>query len=57
MSVMCPQTSAKVVGGQVTSVFHMLTMALDDTSMDDDLRTALSAPALKRRREEYSRSI
>ena len=36
---MCPQTSVKVVGGQVTSVNHMLTMAFDDPSMDD-LRAA-----------------
>ena len=43
LAVICPQTSVKVVGGQVTSVFHMLTMALDDPTMDDDLRTALAA--------------
>jgi len=40
---MCPQTGVKVVGGQVTSVFHMLAMAIDDPSMDDDLRQALAA--------------
>ncbi len=38
-----PQTSVKVVGGQVTSVFHILAMAFDDPTMDDDLRTALAA--------------
>lgn len=43
LSVICPQTSVKVVGGQVTSVFHMLTMALDDPTMDDDLRATLDA--------------
>ncbi len=43
LAVVCPQTSVKVVAGQVTSVFHMLAMALDDPSMDEDLRTALAA--------------
>jgi len=43
LAVMCLQTSVKVVGGQVTSVDHMLAMALDDPTMDDDLRTALAA--------------
>jgi hypothetical protein len=38
-----PQASVKVVGGQVTSVFHKLAMALDDPTMDEDLRTALAA--------------
>ena len=42
-SVICPQTSVKVVGGQVTSVFYMLAMALDDPTMDEDLRVALAA--------------
>ena len=42
-----PQTSVKVVGGQVTSVFHMLAMALDDPAMDDDLRTALAADEIE----------
>jgi len=40
---MCPQTSVKVVGGQVTSVFHMLTMAFDDPTMYDDLPEILAA--------------
>ena len=43
LAVMCPQTSVKVVGGQVTSVFHMLAMAFDDPTMDEDLRVALAA--------------
>ena len=42
-SVICPQTSLKVIDRYGTSVAHMLTMALDDPSMDDDLRTALAA--------------
>jgi hypothetical protein len=43
LSAICPQTSVKVVGGQVTCVNHVLAMALDDPSMDDDLRQALAA--------------
>ena len=43
LAVACPQTSIKVVGGQVTSVLHMLAMAFDDPTMDDDLRAALAA--------------
>ena len=42
-SLICPQTSVKLVGGFGTSVAHMLTMAFDDPSMDDDLRAALAA--------------
>ena len=42
-TTICPQTSVKVVGGYGTSVSHMLAMALDDPSMDDDLRAALAA--------------
>ncbi len=43
LAVICPQTSVKVVGGRVTSVFHMLAMAFDDPTMDDDLRKTLDA--------------
>ena len=43
LSLIDPQTSVKVVGGQVTSVHHMLAMALDDPSMDEDLRKAVAA--------------
>ena len=43
LSVICPQTSVKVGGGQVTSVLHVLAMALDDPTMDEDLRVALAA--------------
>jgi hypothetical protein len=43
MSLICPQTSIKVVGGHGTSVDHMLVMAFDDPSMADDLRSALAA--------------
>ena len=42
-SLISPQTSVKAVGGQVTSVHHLLTMAFDDPTMDDDLRAALDA--------------
>ena len=38
-----PQTSAKLVGGHGTSIAHMLAMALNDLSMDDDLRETLTA--------------
>jgi hypothetical protein len=37
------QTSVKVVGGCGTSVAHMLAMALDDSSMDEDLRETLDS--------------
>jgi hypothetical protein len=37
-----PQTSVKVLGGRGTSVAHTLAMALDDPSMDDDLRETLT---------------
>jgi hypothetical protein len=43
LSVVSPQTSAKVVGGYGTAVDHVLAMALDDPSMDDDLRRTLDA--------------
>ena len=33
-----PQTSVKLVGGYGTSAEHMLAMAFDDPTMDDDLR-------------------
>ena len=38
-----PQTPVKVVGGYGTWVARMLVMAFDDPTMDDDLRTALTA--------------
>ena len=43
LSMISPQTSAKVVGGYSTAVDHVLAMAFDDPSMDDDLRRALNA--------------
>ena len=43
LSIISPQTSAKVVGGYGTAVDHVLTMAFDDPWMDDDLRRVLSA--------------
>ena len=43
LSLIDHQTSVKVVGGQVTSVHHILAMALDDPSMDEDLRKAVAA--------------
>ena len=43
LSMICPQTSIKVVGGYGTAVDHVLAMAFDDTSMDDDLCRVLEA--------------
>jgi hypothetical protein len=42
-SMVCPQTSVKVLGGRGTSVAHMLAMALDDPSMDRDLEETVAA--------------
>jgi len=44
-SMISSQTSVKVIGG--TSVAHMLAMALDDPTMDDDLRKALAAHEIR----------
>ena len=43
LSIISPQTSAKLVGGYGTAVDHVLAMAFDDPSMDDDLRRVLDA--------------
>ena len=43
LSMVSPQTSAKVVGGYGTAVDHVLAMAFDDPDMDDDLRRVLNA--------------
>ncbi len=43
LSMVSPQTSVKVVGGYGTAVDHVLAMAFDDPSMDDDLRRVLNA--------------
>jgi hypothetical protein len=43
LSIISPQTSAKVVGGYGTAVDHVLAMAFNDPSMDDDLRRVLDA--------------
>ena len=43
LSMISPQTSAKMVGGYGTAVDHVLAMAFDDPSMDDDLRRVLNA--------------
>ena len=37
-----PQTSVKLVGRYSTAVDHVLSMAFDDPSMDDDLRGVLN---------------
>ena len=42
-SVICPQTSLKVIDRYGTSVARMLTMAFDDPTTDEDLRAALAA--------------
>jgi len=43
LSVISPQTSVKAVGGYGTTVDHVLAMAFDDPSMDDDLCRVLEA--------------
>jgi hypothetical protein len=43
LATICPQTSAKLVGGYGTTVAHVLAMAFDDPSMDDDLCRTLNA--------------
>jgi hypothetical protein len=43
LAMISPQTSAKLVGGYGTSVDHVLAMAFDDPTMDDDLCRALNA--------------
>jgi hypothetical protein len=43
LSMISPQTSDKVVGGYGTAVDHVLAMAFDDPSMDDDLYRTLNA--------------
>ena len=43
LSIISPQTSAKVIGGYGTAVDHVLAMAFDDPDMDDDLRRTLDA--------------
>ena len=45
-SAVCPQTSVEVVGGCGTSVTHMLAMAFEDATMDDDLRETLAAQVI-----------
>ncbi len=41
LSIISPQTSAKLVGGYGTALDHVLAMAFDDPSIDDDLRRVL----------------
>ena len=43
LSIISPQTSAKLVGGYGTAVDHVLAMGFDDPSMDGDLRRVLNA--------------
>ncbi len=43
LTLISPQTSAKVVGGYGTAVDHVLAMAFDDPWIDDDLRQVLDA--------------
>jgi hypothetical protein len=43
LAMISPQTSTKLVGGYGTAVDHVLAMAFDDPSMDDDLRRILNA--------------
>ena len=42
-SLISPQTSVKLVAGYGTSVDHILAMAFEDPSMDDDLCQVLNA--------------
>ncbi len=50
LSIISPQTNVKLIGGYGTSVAHthMLAMAFDDPTMDEDLRTALDCPMTNR---------
>ena len=43
LAMINPQRSTKLVGGYGTSVDHVLAMAFDDPTMDDDLCRALNA--------------
>jgi len=43
LTMISPQTSVRLVGGYGTAVDHVLAMAFDDPSMDDDLRRVLNA--------------
>jgi hypothetical protein len=43
LAMMSPQTSAKLVGDYGTTVDHVLAMAFDDPSMDDDLCQVLDS--------------
>jgi hypothetical protein len=43
LAIISPQTNVKVVGGYGTAVDHVLAMAFDDSSMDDDLRRVRDA--------------
>jgi hypothetical protein len=51
VAAVCPQTTLKVVGGYGTSMHHMLAMAFDDPSMDEDLRHALEAHGIELEQE------
>ena len=42
-AMISPQSSTKLVGGYGTTVDHMLAMAFDDPTMDDDLSETLAA--------------
>jgi hypothetical protein len=43
LAMINPQTSAKLVGGFSTSVDHVLAMAFDDPTMDDELCRVLNS--------------
>jgi hypothetical protein len=43
LAMISPQTSVKLVGGYGTAVDHVLAMAFDDPTMDDDFRRTLDA--------------
>jgi hypothetical protein len=42
LSIISPKTIAKLVGGYGTAMDHVLAMAFNDPSMDDDLRSVLN---------------
>jgi len=43
LATISPQTSTKLVGDHATTMNHVLAMAFDDPTMDDDLCRALNA--------------
>ena len=57
LALICPQTSAKLVGGYGTAVDHVLAMTFDAPTMDDDLRRAHQPHRQMRGREPLARRL